>query len=236
MRLLLIFFLSGVIFAKSINIAVAANVSYAIKELIKEFNKNSNQKINVIIGSSGKLSAQIENGAPYSLFLSANVKYPKYLYEQNITKNKPIIYAKGSLVLATTKDINLTSINDVLREDLKKIAIANPKTAPYGTAAKEALINSKLFKKIKSKLIVAQSVGQSLIYTLKATDAGFIAKSALFAPKLKGKLNYVDIDKSLYKDINQAMILLKDDAKDFYNFLQSKKAKEILKNYGYIVN
>ena len=236
MKLLLIFFLSGVVFANSINIAVAANVSYAIKELIKEYNKKNSQKINVVIGSSGKFSAQIENGAPYSLFLSANVKYPKYLYEKNITKNKPKIYAQGVLVLATTKKIKLNSIKDVLKDDFKKIAIANYKTAPYGEAAKEALINSKLFKKIKSKLVVAQSVGQSLIYTLNATDAGFVAKSAILAPKLKGKLNYIEIDKNLYNPINQAMVLLKDDAKDFYNFLQSKKAKEILKNYGYIVN
>ncbi|PIF03356.1 MAG: molybdate ABC transporter substrate-binding protein, partial [Arcobacter sp.] len=142
------------LFAQSINVALAANVSYAINDLIKEFNKDyPDIKVNTIIGSSGKLTAQIVNGAPFDIFMSADMKYPKYLYDHLATIDKPVVYAKGSLVLLTTKkNQNLSKFFGILTsKKTKKIALANPKTAPYGKVAKTVLEMMKIYDKIKKK-------------------------------------------------------------------------------------
>ncbi len=225
----------------NIRVAAASNITYAMDELKKSFLKSHpNSKIFVTIGSSGNLRAQIEHGAPFDIFLSANIEYAKALADKNLTKSKAIIYAKGALILYTKKKLNLKDgLNILTSKDVSKIAIANPKTAPYGKAAKEALINAKLFNKIKDKLIYAQNISQTLIYTLRACDVGFIAKSALFSKELKGAkegVNYIDVPKNLYKPISQAMVLISDkkEAKEFFIFLQSKEAKEIFQKFGYI--
>lgn len=245
MKKILIIFLSLYLssFAKELNLALAANVSYAIDDLIKEFNKtNKNTKVKYVIGSSGKLTAQIKNGAPYDLFLSANMKYPNTLYKKNLTLNKPLVYAKGSLALLSTKAKGLSSKLKLLtNKDIKRIAIANPKTAPYGIASKEALKKSNLYEKIKNKLIFGESISQTVSYTVTAADIGFIAKSSLYSKKMKKfkkNINWVEVDDSLYTPTKQGIVILKktkvkDEAQAFFNFIQSKKAKNIFKKYGY---
>ena len=228
-------------FASEINIALSANMSFAIKPLIDAFQKTHDTKITYTIGSSGKLTAQITKGAPYDLFLSANLTYPKALYHDKKALTPPVVYAKGSLALFSTKQRDFTKGLKLLQEpSIKKIAIANPKTAPYGVATVEALKHANLYKDIKQKLIYGESISQTVAYSKTATDIGIIATSALFSDKLKnfkkGK-NWIELDKNLYTPISQAMVLLKDkkEAKEFFDFLQTKEAKEILKRYGYIV-
>ena len=228
--------------ASTINLAVAANVSYAIDELKKEFLKNNkNADIKITIGSSGQLYAQIKRGAKFDIFLSANMKYPNRLYKQNIAITKPTVYAKGSIALVLKKDLKANSLEVLKSKKIKHIAIANPKTAPYGVAAKEALQNANLYNKLKNKFIYGMSIAQTLSYTLKAADAGIIAKSALFSKKLKKyNLHYINIDPLLYTPISQGMTILKNaknkkSVKEFYDFLLSKTAKKIFKEYGYIV-
>jgi molybdate transport system substrate-binding protein len=237
-NIILILLLSTFVFADSIKVAVAANVSYAIKPLIKEFNKTNKTKIKIILGSSGKLTALITNGAPYDLFLSANIKYPNFLYKNKIGIKKPEIYTKGSLVLFSSKKRDLKDISII--NDVKKIAIANPKTAPYGKAAHEAISNAKLLENNINKLIYAENISQTVQYSVVAADVGFIAKSSLYSPKMqkyKKNVNYVDINKNLYKPINQAILLLKNNQNSlaFYEFILSNKAKKIFKKYGYNV-
>ena len=130
--ILIMFLLSSSLLANSINLALAANVSYAIEKLILEFNKkHPNIKVQVTLGSSGKLTAQIKNGAPYDLFMSANMKYPINLYENKLSLTKPLIYARGSLAIFSHKDRNFVEeISIVAKKSIEKIAIANPKTAP----------------------------------------------------------------------------------------------------------
>ena len=245
MKKILIIFLSLYLssFAKELNLALAANVSYAINDLIKEFNKtNKNIKVKYVIGSSGKLTAQIKNGAPYDLFLSANMKYPNNLYKKNLTLNKPLVYAKGSLALLSTKSKGLSSKLKLLtNKEIKRIAIANPKTAPYGIASKEALEKSNLYEKIKNKLIFGESISQTVSYSVTAADIGFIAKSSLYSKKMKKfkkDINWVEVDDSLYTPTKQGIVILKktkvkDEAQAFFNFIKSKNAKNIFKKYGY---
>lgn len=229
--------------AGTIKIAVAANVSYAINDLKKEFNKlHPNTKVRVTLGSSGKLTAQISHGAPYDLFMSANMKYPNTLYKNNIAITKPIIYAKGSLAYLSNKPKEFSKGIKLLEDkSIRKIAIANPKTAPYGIASVEALKNAKIYKNIKAKLIYGESISQTVSYTVTATDIGLIAKSSLFSPrmkKFKENINWKEVDSTLYTPIDQGLVILKQgkenkEVKAFYDFVLSDKAKEIFKTYGY---
>ncbi len=231
--------------AKSINIAVSANVSYAIDELKKEFNNiYPNIKVNVTLGSSGKLTAQIKNNAPYQLFMSANMTYPKALYKNNIAITKPIIYAQGTLAYLSNKkrDFNRTIKKILTDKSIEKIAIANPRTAPYGKASMEALKNAKILNTIKRKLVYGQSISQTVTYAVIVADIGLVAKSSLYSPRMskyKEGINWKEINKKLYNPINQGVVILKNgkdnlEVKDFYKFILSPKAKEIFNRFGYI--
>jgi len=239
---LLIFITISSLNAQSITVAVAANVSYAINDLIKEFNKtHPYTDVKVTLGSSGKLTAQIKHGAPYHLFMSANMKYPQALYKTKIAISKPVVYAKGSLAILSNKKQDFTKGIELLKEKkIKRIAVANPKTAPYGKAAFEALKNAKILKDIKKKLIYGESISQTVSYTITATDIGIIAKSSLYSSKMtrfKKDINWIEIDSKLYTPINQGIVMLKDskETRAFYDFILSKKAKQIFIKYGYLV-
>ena len=235
-KFVLLLLLSGFLLANDIKLAVSSNVAFAIKALIVEFNKTHEIKVKIILGSSGKLTALIKNGAPYDLFLSANMKYPDALYKDKIALRKPMVYAKGKLALFSLKEKNLTHISII--NTVKTIALANPKTAPYGKAALEAITKAKLLKQNKKKFVYAENISQTLQYVFVAADIGFIAKSSLYAPtmkKYKQENLYLEVDQSLYSPILQGIALLneKKSTLDFYNFMFSKKAKKILEQYGY---
>lgn len=242
---LILIFLNISLFANTINIAVAANVSYAIEDLIKEFNKmNPDTKVIVTLGSSGKLTAQIKNGAPYDIFMSANMKYPDALFEDKIAITKPIVYAQGSLAILSSKPQDFKKgIALITNENISRIAIANPKTAPYGKATIEALKNANIYENVQNKFVYGESISQTVTYSVTAADLGFIAKSSLYSPKMKmykEGINWVDVDTKLYTPINQGIVILnntqnKDEAKAFYEFILSVKAKEIFKEFGYLV-
>ncbi|WP_321315891.1 molybdate ABC transporter substrate-binding protein [Halarcobacter sp.] len=233
------------VFADKINIAVAANVSYAISELKAEFNKiYPDIEVHETLTSSGKLTAQIKNGAPYDLFMAANMKYPNALYKDGLAVTRPLIYAQGSLAYLSNKKLDYSKgINLVTQSNIEKIAIANPKTAPYGKAAVEAMTNGGVYDKIKGNLVYAESISQTVTYALTATDVGFIAKSTLYSDKMKQYkkgVNWEDVDSKLYTPINQGIVLLKraennPSAAAFYTFMLSSKAKKILNDYGYLV-
>jgi|TARA_R110002050_G_scaffold212818_1_gene348993 molybdate transport system substrate-binding protein len=233
------------LFAGQINIAVAANVSYAIGDLINEFNKtNPDTKVNVTLGSSGKLTAQIKNGAPYNIFMAANMKYPEALYSEKIAITKPVIYAQGSLAILSIKKLDMSKgINLASDSSVNKIAIANPKTAPYGKAAVEAMKNAKIYDEVVKKYVYAESISQTVTYATTATDIGFIAKSSLYSPKMsmyKEGLNWVDVNPKLYTPINQGIVIINDakenkEAKAFYDFILSADAKKIFNKFGYLV-
>ncbi len=230
--------------ANSINIAVASNLSYAIENLVDIFEKEHPQtEVRVTLGSSGKLTTQIIHGAPYGLFMSADMNFPKKLYKKKLTLTKPKLYTQGALVLFSIKNYNFSQGLSLLESDqVKRIAIANPKTAPYGKAAFEALQNAKLQRKLQRKFVYGESISQTLTYSVSAADIGIIAKSALFTPQMRhyqeGK-NWIDVDRTLYTPIKQGIVLLKrsknsPEYRAFYNFILTKVAKEIFQKYGYI--
>ena len=231
--------------AGEIRIAVAANVSYAIEALKKEFHTLHPQtQVQVILGSSGKLTAQIKHGAPYTLFLSANMQYPQTLYKEGYAVTKPLVYAQGTLVFVSLKPLDLAKGMMLLTQDnIKKIAIANPKTAPYGVATAKALKNAAVYDKVKKKLVYGESISQTVAYTMTAADIGFIAKSSLYTPQMahfKEGIHWRDVEENLYTPIDQGMVILKKgegnvEVQAFYDFMVSAKGREVLKNFGYKV-
>jgi molybdate transport system substrate-binding protein len=237
-----ILFLTGSTFQQDkVTIAVAANAQYPMKEIEKQYEKETGKQVELIIGSSGKLTAQIREGAPFDIFLSADTEYPQLLYKESLTLSEPKIYAYGSLVLWTCKEFDLLNMNVLLLPEVKVITIANPKIAPYGQAAIDVMKYYKLYEKAEPKLVYGESISQVNQYiSSKAADIGFTAKSVVLSPEMYGKGKWMEIDKKAYRPIAQAAVLLKyskernfADAQLFYNYLYSEKAKNIFKKYGY---
>jgi len=243
-KVFLFFILSVFLNASVIKVAVAANVSFAIDDLITSFHiKHLNIEVDVILGSSGKLNTQIKNGAPFDVFMSANMKYPQDLYLHGFAQKPPKIYAMGALALFSPKKRDLSKgIYLTKNSSISRIAIANPKTAPYGKATKVALKNAKIYDEVKSKFVYAQSISQTVQYALSATDIGFVAKSSLFGSKMKRfkrYSNWIEVDKNLYSPIKQGIVIIKKtknikEAKEFYDFIFSNEAKKVFKRYGYL--
>ena len=229
--------------AGTIQIAVAANVSYAIDDLKKAFKKiHPDTKVQVVLGSSGKLTAQIKHGAPYQLFMSANMKYPEALYKDKVAVTEPVVYAQGTLAYLSVKPQDFSKGMALLKEaKIKRIAVANPKTAPYGKATEEALKNAKVYDDVKAKLIFAESASQTVSYTVTAADLGFIAKSSLYSPKMKQYkegIHWAEVDPKLYTPIKQGIVILEKgessaEVRAFYDFMLSDEAQKILTDFGY---
>jgi len=232
--------------AEKIKLALSSNVAYAFEDLKKAFNKkHPHIKITSSLASSGKLTSLILHGAPYDIFISADMSYPQYLYEKKLSVSKPIVYARGSLVLFSQKQRDFSQgLALISHSSIKKIALANTITAPYGKASLHALKKLNLFTKNKHKFIYASNISQSITYALSASELAFIAKASLYSKTLKSykkNIHWIEVDSSLYPALNQGIILLKrarknKAAKKFYDFMLNKEAQEILKKYGYNIN
>lgn len=225
----------------SISIATAANVQFAMEELTKKFEKETGISAEIILGSSGKLTAQIKEGAPYDIFVSANVKYPEELYASKLTTNPPEVYAYGLLVMWTTVDSIQATFEELIEPKIKHIALANPKTAPYGEAAVQSLTNLGLYKSVENKLVYGESISQANQFILsQAAEIGFTSKSVVVSEQLKNKGTWSVVDSQLYKPIAQGVVVLKNEntesSEKFYKYLFSREAREILVKYGYNVD
>lgn len=222
-----------------LNIAVAANMQFAMKELVNEYEALSGVECQLIISSSGKLTAQIREGAPYDIFVSANMKYPQDLFDAGFTTSKPEVYAYGNLVLWSKTDDMSLSLDSLNNKMLHHIALANPKMAPYGMAAQEVLENLGLYESLEDKLVFGESIAQCNQFIIsKSAEMGFTAKSVVFSQNAKDQGHWIDIDPSLYTPIAQGAVIIKQselqpEAKAFYEFLFSEKAAVILKEFGY---
>jgi len=229
--------------AGTIRIAVAANVSYAIPELVRVFAlMYPETKVQVTLGGTGKLVAQIRHGAPYDLLMAADMAYPHALYNEGLATDKPRIYARGALALLSTKERDFSKGLEILSsQTIRTIAIANPKTAPYGKASFEALHNAGLLEKLQPKFVYGESISQTVAHTVTAADSGFVARSSLYSPRLaqyqEGK-QWITVDPALYTPINQGMVILgtakaNAEVRSWYDYMLSTKAGKILQTYGY---
>jgi molybdate transport system substrate-binding protein len=228
----------------TLRVAIAANLSTVINDLKADFAKdNKDVKFVVIPGASGKLTSQILSGAPFDMFLSADTEYPQKVKDAGLSARGPEVYACGRLVLFTTLKMDLSrGITVTAQDSIKKIAIANPKTAPYGRAAVAALESAGLTDAVKGKLVYAESISAVAQYVMTSAEIGFLAKSIVFDRELKDfnkeGIFWVDVDPALYPKLEQSMVILKRAADNpaagaFYEYMLSDRAKDIMKKYGY---
>ena len=244
----MIFLLVGLIRCTKPNdkvvVATAANVQFVMKELQKTFQKDTGIELDLVVSSSGKLTAQIREGAPFDLFVSADTRYPQEIFANGGAENPPKIYARGTLVLWTRDSTVTPTLTMLTQATVKKIALANPETAPYGQAAVEVLKKAGLFDQVNSKLVYGESIAQTTQYIATgAADVGFTALSVVLSPEMKGKGRWTSLDSTSYAPIDQAAILLKhsetspkrEKSQQFYDFLYSEKARVIFRQYGYSV-
>ena len=229
-------------FADEVRVAVASNFYPAMKEIalqyeLKKSKTSENHKIVLIPGSSGRHYAQIMNGAPFDLFFSADKVRPILLEKKGISENgSRFTYALGKLVLWSSLDGFVEKEERLYHKDLRFIAIANPKIAPYGVAAKEALISINLWEDMKSKLIRGENIAQTFQFVNSANaKLGFVSYSQLMNPNYPVGGSFWMVPQSLYKPIEQQAVLLRESllGKDFLSFMRTDQSLKIISKFGY---
>ncbi len=220
-------------------IAASANTQFAMLELEKAYELKSGKRVDVILGSSGKLTAQIIAGAPYDIFLSADDKYPERLNKEGLSSSKPRTYALGKLVIWTSLDSTFIHSDNIKTEDFK-VALANPKIAPYGMAAQQFLKSTGDWMAIQNSLVFGENISQVNQFLLSgAVQVGFTSKSSMYSDAFKNKGIWKDLPYEDYEPIKQTMVILNNrplmqkEAQAFYDFILSDQGQEILKKYGY---
>ena len=222
---------------KTIYIAVSSNALEPAQEITLLFEKSRGASIAISSGSSGKLYAQIRQGAPFQVFLAADDTYTAMLETEGlIAADGRFKYAKGKLVIwRKTKDANapLKDLSFLKDPSIKRVAIANPDTAPYGRAAIEAMKKSGIFNEIESKLVYGESVAQAFGFAATGNaDVGVVPLSVVY--RKHGEYSVIEDD--YYSPIVQEAVLLKNasqEAKEFFEFLKSNEAAAVFKKYGY---
>ena len=221
-------------------VAVAANFVPPFNEIAAEFQKVTGHVVQSSSGSSGNFYAQIKNGAPFDVFFSADNERPKRLEDEGLgVKGSRFTYAIGRLIL-WSPDPNLVKGEDTLRsESFKYLAIANPKTAPYGVAAMQVMQKLGLWESVQSRLVMGENLGQTMGFIESGNaELGFLALSQVMDPKIKGKGSRWDVPSNLHEPIRQDVVLLakgKENlaAKALMEFMGGPQATAIIVRYGY---
>jgi molybdate transport system substrate-binding protein len=228
--------------AEQVQVAVAANFVPPFKEIAVEFQKATGHTAQLSAGSSGKFYAQIKNGAPFEVFFSADDERPKLLEQEGLgVKGSRFTYAVGRLVL-WSPDAQLVKGEQTLQSDgYKHLAMANPKTAPYGAAAMQAMKNLKVWDQLQPKLVQGENLGQTIGFIDSGNaELGFLALSQVMDPKAKGKGSRWDVPTSLHDPIAQDVVLLTKGegnpaAKALLEFVRGPQGLQIIERYGYDV-
>lgn len=222
-----------------LRVATAANVQFAMDSLASSFTRQTGIPVEIILGSSGKLTTQIVQGAPFDLFLSADLSYPTYLYEQKLTFSPPQTYAQGKLVLWEPQAKEPIDLERLLAADLRHIALANPETAPYGHASMQALHFWGWKDSLSDKLVFGESLGQTNQFIQSgAASLGFTAASVVKALPPAKAGHWVPVPEEAYPPILQGMVGLKNSqqpaqVKQFLTFMMSEESQAVLRAFGY---
>jgi molybdate transport system substrate-binding protein len=219
-------------------IAAAADLRYAMDDLNRDFRRaHPDVQPQTAYGSSGNFYSQIRNGAPFDVYLSADVEYPRKLLDEKIgAADSLFIYGVGRIVVWVPTESKLDPASALRDLTLRRLAIANPQHAPYGRAAEAALRSMGLYDGIKEKLVLGEDISQTFEFVRSgAADAGIVALSLALAPEARAKGRYWEIPLDAYPRIEQAGLILKDsaDARAFRAFLTSDRERGILKSYGF---
>jgi molybdate transport system substrate-binding protein len=231
--------------AQSLTVAAASDLQTVLPALVATFEKETGKTVTLTFGSSGNFSTQIENGAPFDVFLSADIDYPRRLERAGLAERGTLYeYATGRLVLWTRQDsgIDIRQGLSVLTDArIRRIAIANPEHAPYGRAAVAALRHEGLYERVQAKLVMGENISQAAQFAQSGgADVGMLALALALSPALKSSGTYVEIPESLHPPIEQAAIVLassrlKPLARQFVDYLKTPESVATLKSYGFAV-
>jgi molybdate transport system substrate-binding protein len=229
--------------AQEITVAAAADLQFAMQDIAARFQKETGKTVKITYGSSGNFFQQLQNGAPFDMFFSANVDYARKLEADGLIEPGSLYqYAIGKIVLWVPKDSKLdvsAGLSVLLDPSVKKIAIANPEHAPYGQAAVAALKKENIYDKISSKLVLGENISQAATFVVSgAADAGIVALSLAVSPHMKDKGRYVEIPANEYPPIEQACVILKsakekETARAFLEFIKTPAVAEVFRSYGF---
>jgi molybdate transport system substrate-binding protein len=229
--------------AQDVRVAAASDLQVALPELASRFGRATGFRVQAIFGSSGNISTQIKNGAPYDVFLSADIEYPRHLVELGLgTRDALAAYARGRLVLWSRNDskVDLKQGLKVLNaETVRRIAIANPAHAPYGRAAVAALRHEGMYDRVRGRLVLGENISQTAQFAESGNaEVGLIALSLALGPSLRAAGRYVEIPATFHPPIEQAALWLKSArnptaARQFVEFLQQPASREYLQSMGF---
>lgn len=229
--------------AQTLRIAAASDLQFAMNDLARRYEKVSGTRVAVSYGSSGNFRAQIENGAPFDLFFSADLDYPKRLIAEGFAVGGSFcVYARGRLVLwapaGTNLELGRRGLAALKDRRIQKIAVANPEHAPYGRAAREALEKAGIYDEVKTKLVFGENISQAAQFAQSGSaQVGILALSLTFAESMKGGERW-EVPADLYAPVEQAAVVLeasrnKAAAEAFLEFVKSTPAQELLAQYGF---
>ena len=224
----------------AVHVAVASNFLNPLKEIAKRYKQDTGNTLILISASTGKLYAQVRHGAPFDILLAADAKRPALLEQEGVgIAGTRFTYAVGSLVLWSSDAEKVLGVASLKQMDKGKLAIANPKTAPYGKAAQQALEQLGFWQKLQPFLVRGENISQTLQFVATGNaELGLVAKSQVEDPRFKLKGSRWEVPSSLYDPVSQQAILLKPGlansaAKQFLQYLKGSAAKKIMRSYGY---
>jgi len=232
--------------ARAPMVAAAANLNFALTEIARAFERERGFRVELVFGASGTLTRQIQDGAPFELFLAADEEFPHRLANAGLTRDRGVVYATGRLVVFAPNGSPLepdAQLEHLVRlANLGKVgrfAIANPEVAPYGRAAEAVLKKHGLWEALRPNLVIGDSITQAALFaTTGNAVGGLLAYSLALTPELAGRGSYALIPDDDYPPLRQKMVLLKragPQAVQFYEFVQGGAAKAILGKYGFSV-
>jgi molybdate transport system substrate-binding protein len=231
--------------ASEVSVAAAADLHYAFKELVAHFEQATGVHVKLTVGSSGTLYAQIRNGAPFDLFFSADIRYPQQLEQSgDAVPGSLSRYARGRIVLwvqaGSPLDVARQGMAALLDPTVTRIAIANPKHAPYGRAAVAAMTHAGVYDRVKERLVLGESIAQAAQFVESgAADIGIIALSLALAPPMKQVGRYWEVPLEWYPPLEQGVVILRrganqEGARAFVAYVQSAEGQTIMRRYGFL--
>jgi molybdate transport system substrate-binding protein len=243
--LLAIMFFCQFCAAQAITVAAAADLQFAMQDIASRFQKETGKTVKLIYGSSGNFFQQIQSGAPFDMFFSANLDYPKQLESAGLTVSGSYYqYATGKVVVWVPNESKLdvsSGLQVLLNPSVKKIAVANPQHAPYGQAAVAAMQKENIYDKVKDKFVLGENISQTASFVVSgAADVGLVALSLALSPNMKDKGRFAEIPAADYPPVTQACVILsssknKETAQQFLSFIKTSQSADTLRRYGFDV-
>ena len=235
----------GLCAAQEITVAAAADLQFVMQEVGARFQQESGKTVKLIYGSSGNFAQQLQNGAPFDMFFSANLDYPKQLEAAGLTEPGTFYqYAIGKIVVWVPNDSKLdvgSGLRALLNPSIKKIAIANPEHAPYGKAAVAAMQKENIYEQVKDKFVLGENISQTASFVASGSaDVGIVALSLALSPNMKDKGRYAEVPAGDYPPSNKpasscARPRTRDIAEQFLKFIQSSPIKSSFQKYGFAI-